>query len=73
MKGVLSSQPRTLYWLSRKQFGDYDVNSMVLALAETFDLLRILESKGEAIIEDNAGIVEGKASNQGLYDSSSIP
>ncbi|MHA2118843.1 MAG: MBL fold metallo-hydrolase [Candidatus Thorarchaeota archaeon] len=63
MRGVLSSQPRSLYWLSRKQFGDYEVNSMVLALAETFDLLRILESKGEAIIEENAGIVEATVSN----------
>ncbi|MHA2004137.1 MAG: MBL fold metallo-hydrolase, partial [Candidatus Thorarchaeota archaeon] len=53
MRSYLSSQPRTLYWLSRKQFGDYDANSMVLALAETYDLLRILESRGEAVIEDN--------------------
>ncbi|MHA2041331.1 MAG: MBL fold metallo-hydrolase [Candidatus Thorarchaeota archaeon] len=58
MRSYLSSQPRTLYWLSRKQFGDYDANSMVLALAETYDLLRILESRGEAVIEDNEGIIE---------------
>ncbi|MHA2210614.1 MAG: MBL fold metallo-hydrolase, partial [Candidatus Thorarchaeota archaeon] len=61
MRSFLSSQPRTLYWLSRKQFGGYDANSMVLALAETYDLLRILESRGEAIIEENAGIVEAIA------------
>jgi glyoxylase-like metal-dependent hydrolase (beta-lactamase superfamily II) len=58
MRSYLSSQPRTLYWLSRKQFGDYDAGSMVLALAETYDLLRILESRGEASIAENAGIVE---------------
>jgi glyoxylase-like metal-dependent hydrolase (beta-lactamase superfamily II) len=62
MKSFLSSQPRTLYWLSRKQFGEYDSNSMVLALAETYDLLRILESKGEAAILENDGIVEAIAS-----------
>ncbi|MHA2140715.1 MAG: MBL fold metallo-hydrolase [Candidatus Thorarchaeota archaeon] len=58
MRSFLSSQPRTLYWLSRKQFGDYNANSMVLALAETYDLLRILENDGEAIIEENDGIIE---------------
>ena len=58
MQSVLSSQPRTLYWLSRKQFGDYDVNSMVLALAETWDLLRILESEGKAVIDEVDGFIE---------------
>ncbi len=63
MRDFLSSQPRTLYWLSRKQFGDYDANSMVLALAETFDLLRILERRGEAVIGENDGIIAAISSS----------
>lgn len=60
MRGFLTSEPKTLYSLSRKQFGDYDANSMVLALAETYDHLRILQLRDEAIIEDNDGIIEAR-------------
>ncbi|MHA1935909.1 MAG: MBL fold metallo-hydrolase [Candidatus Thorarchaeota archaeon] len=37
----LTYNPQTVYELSRIVYGDYDTNSLVLALAESHDLLRI--------------------------------
>ena len=54
---LLGSTPKTVYDISRAIYGDYDAQSMVLALAECQDLLRILERDGLATLETTSGIV----------------
>ena len=44
----LSSSPISIYDLSRKIYGDYDSGQLILALAETQDLVRVLEARGKA-------------------------
>jgi glyoxylase-like metal-dependent hydrolase (beta-lactamase superfamily II) len=53
----LTYDPQTVYELSRIVYGDYDTNSLVLALAETHDLLRILESRDQAKLINQNGVV----------------
>ena len=53
----LTSTPKTVYEISRIIYGDYDITSLVLALAETHDVLRILESRNQAQLIEEAGIV----------------
>ncbi|MHA2423586.1 MAG: MBL fold metallo-hydrolase [Candidatus Thorarchaeota archaeon] len=53
----LSSNPKTLYELSRIVYGDYDTNSLVLALAESHDLLKILEGRNQATLITKNGII----------------
>jgi glyoxylase-like metal-dependent hydrolase (beta-lactamase superfamily II) len=53
----LTYNPQTVYELSRTVYGDYDTNSLVLALAETHDLLRILESRNQAKLINQNGVV----------------
>jgi glyoxylase-like metal-dependent hydrolase (beta-lactamase superfamily II) len=53
----LTSNPQTVYDLSRIVYGDYDTNSLVLALAESHDLLRILESRNQAKLINQNGVI----------------
>ena len=53
----LTSAPQTVYELSRKIYGDYDTNSLVLALAESHDLFRILESRNQAKLINQNGVL----------------
>ena len=52
LRESLSEEPETIYELSRLLYGDYDVTQLVLALAETIDLARILEKEGSARVID---------------------
>ncbi|MFX1482907.1 MAG: MBL fold metallo-hydrolase [Promethearchaeota archaeon] len=54
----LSDSPQTVYEISRIIYGDYKTNSLVLALAESQDLLRILESRNQAKLNNHNGIVQ---------------
>jgi glyoxylase-like metal-dependent hydrolase (beta-lactamase superfamily II) len=45
---LLSQDPITIYELSRMIYGEYPDDSLVLALAETKDLVLVLEQKGHA-------------------------
>ncbi|MDH4212401.1 MAG: MBL fold metallo-hydrolase [Candidatus Thorarchaeota archaeon] len=53
----LSDNPKTVYEISRMVYGDYEVSSLVLALAESHDLLRILESRNEAMLIKENGTI----------------
>ncbi len=53
----LTKNPQSIYEISRKVYGNYDSGSLVLALAETYDLLRILESHNQANFIDQKGVV----------------
>ncbi len=53
----LSDNPRTVYQISRIVYGDFEVGSLVLALAESHDLLRILESRNQAKLINQNGII----------------
>ncbi|MFW9787285.1 MAG: MBL fold metallo-hydrolase [Candidatus Thorarchaeota archaeon] len=54
----LTSKPLSVYDLSRIIYGDYDINSLVLALAESNDLLRILESRNQAKLINKNGVLQ---------------
>jgi len=53
----VTHNPQTVYDLSRIVYGDYDTNSLVLALAESYDLLRILESRNQAKLINQNGVI----------------
>ncbi len=53
----LTKKPQTIYELSRTIYGAYDVNSLTLALAESHDLLRILENRDQARLVKQDGVV----------------
>jgi glyoxylase-like metal-dependent hydrolase (beta-lactamase superfamily II) len=53
----LTSNPLTVYELSRIIYGDYNTDSLVLALAESHDLLRILEDRNQAKLVDKNGVI----------------
>ena len=53
----LTYNPQTIYDISRIIYGDYETNSLVLALAESYDLLRILESRTQAKLIDQNGVI----------------
>jgi glyoxylase-like metal-dependent hydrolase (beta-lactamase superfamily II) len=53
----LTSNPQTVYEISRIIYGDYDTNSLVLALAESHDVLRILESRKQARLINQKGVL----------------
>jgi glyoxylase-like metal-dependent hydrolase (beta-lactamase superfamily II) len=44
----LTQDPQTIYEISRIVYGDYQASSLVLAVAESHDLLRILEKRNQA-------------------------
>ncbi len=48
LERVLTDVPRSVYQISRDIYGEYDVSQIVLALAETRDLLRVLQERGVA-------------------------
>ena len=52
----LDNSAKSVYEISRILYGDYDSSSLVLALAETTDLLRILVDRDEARFETIDGI-----------------
>ncbi len=54
----LTSTPQTVYEISRLVYGDYQIGSLVLALAESYDLLRILEGKHQAKLIDHNGVIQ---------------
>jgi len=54
---LLTNNPQTVYEISRAVYGDYELNSLVLALAESYDLLRILESRNQAALTNQNGII----------------
>ncbi|MFW9962667.1 MAG: MBL fold metallo-hydrolase [Candidatus Sifarchaeia archaeon] len=53
----LTNNPQTIYEISRIIYGNYDTNSLLLALAESHDILRILESRSQAKLILHSGIV----------------
>jgi len=55
--GYLSSTPISIYDLSRRIYGDYDSGQLILALAETQDLVRVLETKGKAHLKKLGNIL----------------
>jgi glyoxylase-like metal-dependent hydrolase (beta-lactamase superfamily II) len=54
---LLTSSPLTVYEISRMIYGDYDMNSLILALAESHDLLRILQSRNQARLTNENGLI----------------
>jgi len=54
---LLTDNPQTVYEMSRIVYGDYQVSSLVLALAESHDLLRILESRSQAKLINQNGVI----------------
>lgn len=54
----LTQNPQTIYEISRIVYGEYNPSSLVLALAETYDLLRILERNNKATLVDREGIIK---------------
>ena len=54
----LTQNPQTIYEISRIIYGDYDPSSLILALAETYDILRILEKNNQAILLDQSGVIK---------------
>ncbi|MFW9833786.1 MAG: MBL fold metallo-hydrolase [Candidatus Thorarchaeota archaeon] len=53
----LTLTPQSVYEISRTLYGDYDPNSLVLALAETNDVLKILESRNQAKLIRQNGVL----------------
>jgi glyoxylase-like metal-dependent hydrolase (beta-lactamase superfamily II) len=56
-KNLLGNEPQTLFELSRKLYGQYPRDSLILALAETKDLFRMLERQNEAVFNCIDGVV----------------
>ncbi|NHJ15194.1 MAG: MBL fold metallo-hydrolase [Candidatus Thorarchaeota archaeon] len=54
---ALTSSPQSVYQISRIVYGDYDATSLALALAESRDLLGILEDKNQAKLISQNGVV----------------
>ena len=54
---ALTHESHTVYEISRIVYGNYDANSLVLALAESRDLLRILESRNQAKLLIRDGVL----------------
>jgi glyoxylase-like metal-dependent hydrolase (beta-lactamase superfamily II) len=53
----LTPTPQTIYEISRIVYGDYQASSLVLALAESYDLLRILETRNQATLINQNGTI----------------
>ncbi|UCE08942.1 MAG: MBL fold metallo-hydrolase [Candidatus Thorarchaeota archaeon] len=54
-QGLLSSDAVSPYEVSRAVFGDYEIDSLVMALAESRDLLDILVKRGHAKLSQEEG------------------
>ncbi|MFX1558972.1 MAG: MBL fold metallo-hydrolase [Promethearchaeota archaeon] len=61
---MLTTKPKTVYEISRTIYGDYDSSSLVLALAESHDILRILESRNQARLLDMDGVIHAVMTNE---------
>ncbi len=57
MEELLSDSRQTIYQLSRGIYGQYGIDQIVLALAETMDLVRVLEANQKTIISDMDGVI----------------
>jgi glyoxylase-like metal-dependent hydrolase (beta-lactamase superfamily II) len=53
----LTYNSQTVYEISRTVYGDYEMSSLALALAESYDLIRILENRNQATIIRQNGII----------------
>ncbi len=53
----LTSNPITVYEISRLLYGDYNTSSLVLALAESHDIVRILERRNQAKLSNQDGVI----------------
>ncbi len=53
----LTHEPQSIYKISRIVYGNYDSNSLILALAESLDLLRILESRNQTRLLTRDGVI----------------
>jgi len=53
----LTDTPQTAYELSRTIYGNYDTGSLVLALAESHDILRVLESRNQVKLTKKNGVI----------------
>lgn len=53
----LTTNLQSVYEISRTIYGDYDTNSLVLALAESHDILKILESRNQARLINQKGVL----------------
>jgi len=54
---LITDTPKTVYEVSRLIYGDYDASSLILALAESRDLLRILEKRNQAELINKNGVI----------------
>ena len=54
---ALTFDHQTLYEVSRSVYGDYDSNSLALALAESQDLVKILEQRNQARVTNQNGVL----------------
>lgn len=54
----LTSIPQSIYEISKVVYGDYETSSLILALAESYDLLRILASRNEAHLFNQSGVIK---------------
>ena len=53
---LLTDSPLSIYELSRRLYGDYEVSELILALAETRDLVRVLSERGRAELVEIDGV-----------------
>ncbi|TFG11541.1 MBL fold metallo-hydrolase [Candidatus Thorarchaeota archaeon] len=60
-KDLLSNEPQSLFELSRNLYGEYARDSLILALAETHDLVRLLDREGEAILTTKDDVIVVKS------------
>ncbi len=56
-KNLLGNKPQTLFELSRNLYGAYSKESLILALAETHDLVRLLDGEGEAVLTTRDSVI----------------
>ncbi|MEM2142201.1 MAG: hypothetical protein QXQ81_02970, partial [Candidatus Thorarchaeota archaeon] len=53
---LLGQKPKTLFEVSRMLFGSYRFDQLILAISETFDLLRILRDQGRITMNERDGV-----------------
>jgi glyoxylase-like metal-dependent hydrolase (beta-lactamase superfamily II) len=53
----LTRSSQTIYEISRTVYGNYEMSSLILALAESYDLVRILENRNQARIMRQNGLI----------------
>ena len=54
---LITHNYQSVYEISRIIYGNYDTTSLVLALAESYDLLKILESRNQAELIKKNGVI----------------